>query len=121
MLCYASALALARDLDRESLSHSTRFSDVTMTRVLLPRDSFDSLSIPDEILGRVKSGRVTLTRAWREYLGFSQAEMAMRLGITPSEYAREEAKTARVPLARIAAALGISILQLCPAQEEEAS
>lgn len=56
-----------------------------------------------------------LVRAWREYKGISQAEMANRMKITQAAYSQMEKPKARLrktTLARIAAALGVDIEQL---------
>lgn len=75
-------------------------------------DALDLYGIPEEISRQVLGHGVSAARAWREHLGLSQAEVATRLGIPPSEYAREEARSGRVSQAELAAALGISVQQL---------
>lgn len=56
-----------------------------------------------------------LVRAWREYKGISQKEMAKRMGITQAAYSQMEKPKARVrktTLSRIAAALEVDTKQL---------
>jgi len=62
----------------------------------------------------------SLARAWREYKGFSQADMAERMGISRPAYAQLEAKGANLrttTVHRLAAALEVTWEQLC--EEEE--
>jgi len=59
----------------------------------------------------------SLTRAWREYLGLSQMEVAGRMGISQAAYSRmerPEARPRRDTLAKIAEALGVEPSQLRP-------
>ena len=62
----------------------------------------------------------SLVRAWREYKGFSQADMAERMGISRPAYARLEAKGANLratTVHRLAAALGVTWEHLCEDEE----
>ncbi|MCL2877080.1 MAG: helix-turn-helix domain-containing protein [Betaproteobacteria bacterium] len=62
----------------------------------------------------------SLVRAWREYKGFSQADMAERMGISRPAYSQLEAKGANLrttTVHRLAAALGVSWEQLCDDEE----
>lgn len=57
----------------------------------------------------------TLVRAWREYKGLSQKEVAERMGISQSAYSqmeREDARLRPATLQKIAAALEVSPEQL---------
>lgn len=69
--------------------------------------------IPNEVVGRTVDG-ATPAKAWREHLGFTQAEVAAKLGITQGAYAQQEAsdKLRRTTREKIAAALGIFPQQL---------
>lgn len=69
--------------------------------------------IPHDVVSRTVDG-ATPVRAWREYLGLTQLDMAARLGISQSAYAQQEAREhlRRSTLEKIAAALGIGISQL---------
>jgi transcriptional regulator with XRE-family HTH domain len=69
--------------------------------------------IPHDVVRRTVDGATPL-RAWREYLGLTQANVAIVLGISQSAHAQQEnserlRKSSRV---EIAAALGISDKQL---------
>ena len=58
----------------------------------------------------------SLVRAWREYKGFSQADIARRMGISRPAYAQLEAKGANLrtgTVHRLAAALDVAWEQLC--------
>ncbi len=70
--------------------------------------------VPHEVVTRAVFDGSSPARAWREYLGLTRAEVAQRLGISRSDYAkREKRETLRKPLRRkIAAALGITLAQL---------
>jgi len=48
--------------------------------------------IPHDVISRTVDG-ATPIRAWREYLGFTQADLAQRLGISQSAYAQQENST----------------------------
>ncbi|GAB2893142.1 hypothetical protein GCM10027093_30690 [Paraburkholderia jirisanensis] len=69
--------------------------------------------IPHDVVSRVVDG-ATPARAWREHLGFTQAEMARRLGVTEAAYAQLENVVALSERSRksIAAALGTTPGQL---------
>lgn len=70
----------------------------------------EEVTLPHEVVKRSTLGGLSLIRAWREYLGLSQAEVARRMGISQPSYAKMEAKETRnrtATLKKIAAALGI--------------
>lgn len=69
--------------------------------------------IPHEVVSRTVDGATPL-RAWREFLGLTQAEVADRLGISQSAYAQQEKseRLCKSSREKIASALGISALQL---------
>ena len=57
----------------------------------------------------------TLVRAWREYLGLTQKEVAKRMGITQAALSQMEAGEKRLrkaTLEKLAAAMGIGVEQL---------
>lgn len=70
--------------------------------------------IPHEVVELMVVEEMTPIRAWREYLGITQAEMAERLDISQSAYSQQEAapKNRKVTREKIAAALGIHSDQL---------
>ncbi len=69
--------------------------------------------IPHEVVSATVDG-VTPLRAWREYLGLTQVEVATRLGISQSAYAQQESseKLRKSTREKIAAALGIADAQV---------
>jgi ribosome-binding protein aMBF1 (putative translation factor) len=70
--------------------------------------------IPHEVVSAVVDG-LSPIRAWREYLGLTDAEVAARIQVAPAVLAEWEAPDARprkTILRRIAAALGLSLEQL---------
>ena len=71
--------------------------------------------IPHEVVSRMVDG-ANIIRAWREHLGFTQEEVARRLGISQSAYAQQEAagKVRKTTRAKLAVAFGIdeSMLRL---------
>ncbi|WP_416046664.1 helix-turn-helix domain-containing protein [Cupriavidus basilensis] len=74
----------------------------------------DKDMIPDAVARRLLVEDMTPVRAWREHLGFTQADMATRLGISQPAYAEQEKsdRLRKSTLERIAGALGISLAQL---------
>jgi DNA-binding XRE family transcriptional regulator len=76
----------------------------------------ETSSVPMEVLNRVREGRVTIIRAWREYLGLTQQQLATRLGVTQGAFALTEKRNNPRPttLAKIARAMKIDISQLMP-------
>lgn len=69
--------------------------------------------IPHSVISNTVDG-ATPVRAWREYLGLTQADVAARLGISQSAYAQQEnsERLRRASIERIATALRISPEQL---------
>lgn len=69
--------------------------------------------IPHEVVSATVDG-ATPMKAWREYLGLTQAEVAARLGISQAAYAQTEAaqRPRKATTVRVAAALRISIEQI---------
>jgi DNA-binding XRE family transcriptional regulator len=88
---------------------------------VIPYDMYKNLAtvggyvdhIPHEVVSRMVDG-ASAVKAWREYLELTQAEMAVRMGISQAAYSQLESSTklrssSRV---RIAAAMGIQPAQL---------
>lgn len=72
-------------------------------------------TIPHEVVILMSDNDWSTIRAWREYLGVTQVEMASRLHIRQPSYAAMEApgaKTKKATRERIAAALGIQFDQI---------
>lgn len=69
--------------------------------------------IPHEVVSATVDG-ATPARAWREYLGLTQVEVAMRMGISQSAYAQQESseKLRKSSREKIATAFGIAADQL---------
>lgn len=70
----------------------------------------EEVTLPHEVVKRSTLGGVSLVRAWREYLGLSQKEVASRMGISQPSFAKMEAtetKNRPATLKKIAEAMGI--------------
>lgn len=71
--------------------------------------------IPHAVVGFTVKQDMTLLRAWREYLGFTQAEVADKAGITQaalSQMESGESKLRKATRIKLAAAMGINPEQL---------
>lgn len=70
--------------------------------------------IPHEVVAMMVDRDWTITRAWREYLGLTQEQVAERMGVTQSAYSQQESsqKNRAATRRKIAAALGILPEQL---------
>lgn len=87
--------------------------------VVMPYDEFmrrftsEERLIPHEVVSATVDGASPM-KAWREYLGLTQAEVAARLGVSQAAYAQTEAaaRPRKSTVARVAAALRIAIEQL---------
>ena len=70
----------------------------------------EEVTLPHEVVKRSTLGGVSLVRAWREYLGLSQKEVASRMGISQPSFAKMEARETKnrpATIKKIAAAMGI--------------
>ncbi|WP_243312391.1 helix-turn-helix domain-containing protein [Fundidesulfovibrio agrisoli] len=77
--------------------------------------SNDTTNIPQEVATLAGSGRKSLARAWREHLGLTKEQVAAKMGTSVAALEQIEAKSAkprRATLAKVAAALGVSVDQL---------
>lgn len=74
----------------------------------------DDGTVPHEVMRYVLRENYSLPRAWREYLGFTQADVAARMHITQSALAQMETsnRPRRATLEKLATALGVSVEQL---------
>jgi predicted DNA-binding protein (UPF0251 family) len=87
---------------------------------VIPYDEYLSLAkhseptIPNEVVGKVVKLKMSPIRAWREYLGLTQSEVAERIGISQPAYATQENsdKLRKASREKIAQALGIVSSQL---------
>lgn len=71
--------------------------------------------IPNEVAGKMLVDNMPAARAWREYLGLTQAEVAERAGISQAALAQMESgehKTRKATREKLAAALAITVGQL---------
>ena len=98
--------------------HVIRYNDIPVA-VVVPYEEYimafhdDDVTMPHEVVKRAI--HVSLTRAWREYLGLTQAEVASRMGITQPAYSQMEEKGSKLrftTLQKIAKALDIDVQQL---------
>ncbi len=89
--------------------------------VVVPYDQFRRMrggftpgTVPNEVVGAAFDRGLSPIAAWREHLGFTQAEVAIRIGVTQAAYAQmERVKHPRkATLAKVAAALGLEVEQL---------
>ncbi len=71
-------------------------------------------AIPNAVVDKVINKDMTPIRAWREHLCLTQTEVALRLGISQSAYAQQEAKAPvrKSTREKIAKAMGIVQEQL---------
>ena len=91
------------------------FVIVTYEEYLQFKKPGEKVYFPHEVVEKSVVEEKGLVRAWREYKGISQGEMAKRMGITQAAYSQMEkskAKLRKNTLARIATALGVDIEQL---------
>jgi len=71
--------------------------------------------VPHAVVGKVIKEGQTYLRAWREYLGLTQTEVAERAGITQaslSQMESGESKLRKATRVKLAAAMGINAEQL---------
>ncbi|GGC12969.1 helix-turn-helix domain-containing protein [Pseudoduganella buxea] len=66
--------------------------------------------VPHQVVGLIADHGWTAARAWREYLGLTQQQVAERIGISQPAYAQQEAglRPRKSTREKIAAALGIA-------------
>ena len=78
------------------------------------RGGFTPGMIPNAVVGMVFDGSMSAAKAWREYLRLTQAEVAVRMGVSQAAYAQMEAarRPRKATLAKVAAALGLDVEQL---------
>ena len=71
-------------------------------------------TVPHEVMRYILREDYSLARAWREYLGLTQDEVATKMGITQSALAQIEtsSKPRKATRQKLALALGINVEQL---------
>jgi len=102
------------------INYQTILQDGKPAFAVVPYDDFVKLihpepTIPHEVVGMVVKNGYSLLRAWREYLGKSQEEVAAVLGVKQSAVSQQEAsgrKPRKVTLKKWAAVLGVDVEQL---------
>lgn len=75
----------------------------------------ESGNIPNDVVWLSVDKGYTLARAWREYLGLTQADVAARMGISQAALSQMESgerKLRKASLERLAKALGVTHEQL---------
>jgi hypothetical protein len=90
------------------------------TFVVIPYDDFFQPHpiikegyVPHEVVSMVVDG-LTMLQAWREYLKFTQTEIAQRIGVTLMDYTKLETmkRPSKIMRQKAADAIGISFDQL---------
>ena len=79
---------------------------------LLPPEDF---TIPHEVVGLVVRGGMNLVKAWRTYLGLTQAQVAKKAGISQaalSQMEKGEKNLRTKTLEKLSAAMGLDVEQL---------
>ena len=77
--------------------------------------SDEEVTLPHEVVKMSTLGGMSLVRAWREYLGLTQEEVARRMGITQPAYAKIESGKTQPRIStykRLAKAMGVEWEQL---------
>jgi DNA-binding XRE family transcriptional regulator len=89
------------------------YADYIKTHAVEPEAS-DDVSVPHNVVALMLEQQMPPARAWREYLGLTQTDVAAKIGVTQSAYAQMEAapKNRKATREKIAAALGIQPEQL---------
>lgn len=69
---------------------------------------------PHEVVGIMVKSNVSIIRAWREYLGLTQQEVADKMGITQAALSQIESNTRprKETLQKLAAIFGVEVSQL---------
>ena len=86
------------------------FNPPVVKKVRIPQGD----RIPNDVVKLMFDQKITLVRAWREYLGLTQDEVAEKMGITQSALAQMETSTKprKATRQKLADALGINVEQL---------
>ncbi|HAT50974.1 MAG: helix-turn-helix transcriptional regulator [Nitrospirae bacterium] len=112
----------------ELTEYQTIMQDGKPAFVVIPYEDFQRLlpevatvhspsehTIPHTVAKATLLNGVSLVRAWREYLGLTQAELADRMGITQAALSQMEqlnAKLRKPTLEKLAIAMDLSVKQL---------
>lgn len=78
------------------------------------REAVERGYVPNEVVDLTFEQEFTPIKAWREYLGLTQADVASRLGVSQAAFAQLEnsPRPRKSTLRRVAAALGLVFEQL---------
>ncbi|MDR1311592.1 MAG: helix-turn-helix domain-containing protein [Burkholderiaceae bacterium] len=87
---HTDSITIIRDASGKPAFVVLPFSEYQAMKLGKP-SAFDDY-IPSQVVDFVLDNQVSAARGWREYLGFTQSEIAQRIGITQSAYAQLEAK-----------------------------
>ena len=108
---------------KEPIEHQVIEKDGKPLYVLVPYEEYlilrqsreEKVYIPHEVVEKHLLEEKSLVRAWREYKGLSQGEVAERMGISQAAYSQMERTESRLRKAtreKIAGALGVARQQL---------
>jgi DNA-binding XRE family transcriptional regulator len=84
-------------------------------RPWLEGEKIHAAGIPQAVVEAHILRDTPIVRAWREHLGITQGELAVKMGVSQAAVAKLEkpnAKPRRATLAKVAAALGIALAEL---------
>jgi len=82
---------------------------------LTKEDDDEGVTLPAEVVDIAMDEGKSLIRAWREYLGLTQEQVATKIEVSRAAYSQMEAadaKPRRATLLKIANALGVNVRQL---------
>ncbi len=91
------------------------YAEYTATFAGLAVQEATEATVPHEVASRVLKEQISPVRAWREYLGLTQSDVASRMDVSQSAFAQMEAPDAKPRMAtlkKIAAVLDIAPAQL---------
>ncbi len=85
---------------------------IKIRRPFIPEDGE---SVPNDVVWMTIDTGCTIIRAWREYLGLTQKDVAEKMGITQAALSQMESgekKLRKATLEKLAAALGVGVEQI---------
>jgi DNA-binding XRE family transcriptional regulator len=85
---------------------------VKIRRPFIPKDGE---SVPNDVVWKTINENISLIRAWREYLGLTQKEVAKKMGITQAALSQMESgekKLRRASIVKLADAMGLGVEQV---------
>lgn len=91
------------------------WEDFNRIRPMLEAEKARSTGIPQSVVEAHVLRDIPLIKAWREELGLTQEELALRLGVSQTavaKFERPKAHPRAATLKKIAAALGVTVEQL---------